>query len=166
MASPALDYHFAAPVLRLETGLRQHYVPLPHDIADAFQAAGVRRLAATLNGHPVRRALQGRRDGERYVMLSHDLLRQIGARFGDIVTIHLQPDPEPDRIDLADELVEALRQDAAAAERFYGFTPGLQRSLAHYVNSAKRPETRVRRALELARKLRTYTLSSDLHPGA
>jgi hypothetical protein len=39
----------------------------------------------------------------------------------------------------------------------------MQRSIASYVTSAKRQETRIKRALELAHKLKTYTLYGDLH---
>jgi uncharacterized protein YdeI (YjbR/CyaY-like superfamily) len=58
----------------------------------------------------------------------------------------------------------ALEQDEEAAARFYAMTRGRQRSLASYVTSAKREETRVKRAVELAHKLRTRTLYGDLHP--
>ena len=160
----AREFHFAAPVLRMQTGLRQHYVPLPAEVAAACAAAGgMRRVIATLNGHAFRRAVQSSRDGERFVLLGLPLLREIGARPGDMVTVSLAPDPEPDRIDLGDELAAALEQDAAAAERFFAMPPGRQRSLAYYVTSAKREDTRIARALELAHKLRTHTLYGDLH---
>lgn len=154
-------YRYTAPVLRLDTDMRQHYVPVPHDIADALSAAGVRRLVATLNGHPVRRALHRTRDGERFVVLSRSLLRDIGARFGETITVVLQPDPDPDAVDLGEELAAVLEQDEAAAARFASLTPGRQRSLAHYVTSARRAETRISRALELAHKLKTHTLYGD-----
>lgn len=163
MGTPEQAHEFAAPVLRQDDGMRMHYVPLPDEIADALQAEGVRRLDCTLNGLPVRRAIQRRRDGPRYLLLSQSLLREIGARFGDTVTVGLRPDPNPEHIELGEELEAALDQDAAAAERFYGMTPGRQRSLASYVTSAKRTGTRIKRALELAHKLRTHTLYGDLH---
>ena len=38
--------------------------------------------------------------------------------------------------------------------------------MAHYVGSAKGLDTRINRAVELARKLRTRTLYGDLNPEA
>lgn len=154
-------YHFAAPVLRLNNGMRMHYFPLPMEISDALQDAGVRRLILTLGGHTVKRAVQGRKDGERFIVLSRDLMRTLGVSYGEMLDVELRPDPEPDRVDLPKEFVEVLKQEPDAAERFYGFTPGKQRSLAHYVASAKRSGTRIKRALELAHKLKTYTLHGD-----
>ncbi|MEO0973902.1 MAG: YdeI/OmpD-associated family protein, partial [Pseudomonadota bacterium] len=65
-----------------------------------------------------------------------------------------------------EEPFAVLAEDEEAATRFETFTPGKQRSLAHHVTSAKRTETRERRAYELARKIRTYTLHGDTPPGS
>jgi hypothetical protein len=164
MASPPPEHAFLAPVLRQEGGFRFHYLPLPDDVADALQADGVRRLLVTLNGCSCTRAVQGRRDGERYLLLGQALLRQIAAAYGDVVEVVVRPDPDPDRVALGEELEAALDQDEEAAARFFAMTPGRQRSLAYYVTSGRRPETRIKRALELVHKLRTRTLYGDLHP--
>jgi hypothetical protein len=163
MPDPSLAFAFAAPVLRLEDAFRYHYLPLPDDVAAAYEAAGVRRLIATLNGHAFRRAVQGR-EGGRCLIVGLPILRAIGAAYGDAVAVELRPDPDPGAVDLGPEFEAALDQDEAAAARFYAMTPGRQRSLAYYVTSAKREETRIKRALELAHKLRTHTLYGDRPP--
>jgi len=155
-------FSFVAPVLVHETGMRQHYLPLPADVDDAFRAAKARRVIATLNGHTVRRAIVNRKTSGRHLVLSRDLMRQLDVAYGELVEVELVADPAPDHVDLG-ELVEALAADPEAKARFDTFTPGKQRSLAHYVTSAKRPETREARAEELATKLRTYTLYGDTH---
>ena len=91
------------------------------------------------------------------------VLRDIGARLGGTVTVVLQPDPDPDSIDLGEELTVVLEQDEQAAARFDSMSPGRRRSLAYYVTSAKRVDTRIRRALDLAHKLKTRTLHGDLN---
>ncbi len=154
-------YAFAAPVLRLETTFRYHFLPVPADVGEALWNAGTRRLIATLNGHDVRRALLRTAEGHYHVLVGLPLLRTIGAREGDLVAVDLRPDPEPNRIDLDEAFAAILDQDEEAAARFFAFTPGRQRSLASYVTSAKRPETRVKRALELAEKIKTHTLYGD-----
>ncbi len=77
------------------------------------------------------------------------------------LTVTIEPDPEPNAIDVCDEFLIALEQDPDAMERWEELTPGKQRSLAHHVSSAKREETRIKRALDLAMKLRTRTLHGD-----
>jgi hypothetical protein len=157
-------YSFPAPVLRLETQLRQHYVPVPSDIAKELEEYGTRRVIATINGLTVRRALLNNKAGDRYIFVSLDILRQIRASLNDIVLVDLMSDPDPNHIDLGEEFETVLEQDDKAADRFFGMTPGKQRGLAHYVTSAKRIETRIKRALEMAHKLRTHTLHGDMDP--
>jgi hypothetical protein len=161
MPPESLRFEFPAPVLRQPEGFRYHYLPLPPDIAEAFEAAGVKRVVTQLNGRTIRRAIQGNRDGERFLIFGLALLRDAGVAPEDVVILSIEPDPEPDRIDVPDELVEALAEDAEAGARFEAMTQGRQRGLSYYVDSAKRPETRVKRAAEIAYKLRTFTLHGD-----
>ncbi|MCA9212118.1 MAG: DUF1905 domain-containing protein [Planctomycetales bacterium] len=160
MLSPSSE-PFATMLSRQESGLRYHYLPIPPGIADAYAEQGIRRVIATVNGVPIRRGMQRTADGEHFVVVNGDMMRTFGAGVGDIVTVELAPDPEPDHIDMAIEFVEVLEMDEEVAARFYSFSPGKQRGLALYVSSAKREETRIKRALELAYKLRTYTLYGD-----
>lgn len=138
-----------------------HYAPLPLDISDAFESAGVRRVIVTLNGLEIRRAIMGRKDGERHVLLGIPFLRKARIKEGDMAHLEIRRDPAPDTIDLGEEFTEVLEMDEEASERFYAMTPGKQRSLAYYVTSARREETRIKRALALAHKLRTHTLHGD-----
>ncbi len=159
--SDADPYSFVAPLLRTEEGMTQHYVPLPAEVADRLQADGVRRVVGTMNGYPVNRGVMNNRHGEHFLLLGLPLMRDVGVGVGDPVEVVVRPDPEPARIEMAEEFEIALEQDAEAGARFYAMTPGRRRSLNYYVVSAKRPETRIKRALELAHKIRTETLYGD-----
>lgn len=157
---------------RPDDALRMHTLVVPSDVATAVLATGSRRVLVTLAGATVARALQTRvldPDGpgdarEHLIVLSGALVRDLGLRAGARLPVTLALDPAPDDLRLPDELIAALDLDSDAAARFATFTPGRQRSLGHYVASAKRPETREKRGLEIATKLRTYILYGDLHP--
>lgn len=164
MESAGAAYQFAAPVLRLETGMKMHYMPLPIDVAADLNEKKIRRVMGTLNGVSVRRAVMGKKSEEQYLVLGRSLLREIGVIVGDTLLAELNVDPDPDFVDVGEEFEAVLADDPEAARRFFGMTPGKQRSLAHYVNSAKRVETRIKRALEVAYKLRTYSLYGDTAP--
>ena len=159
------EHHFIAPVLKADTGfLKQHFVPVPGDIAEVLLEAGTRRVIASLNGREYRRAIQNSKDGEYFIQLGLPIMKEIGAQYGDEIRVGLTSDPDPDAVDLGEEFSEVLEMDEEAAARFFGFSPGKQRGLALYVNSAKRSETRIKRALEVAHKLKTYTLYGDKKP--
>jgi len=161
MSRPKNTIEFAAPVLGyVDRGMRLHYLPLPSDIADDLLSKGIKRLVGTMNGTPFNRAIQVNK-GERLFILGRTILKEIGAVRGDTIIVIMWPDPTPDEPELPEELVEVLAQEPEAAARFYGFTPGKQRSYAIYVTGVKRTETRIKRALDLAHKLRTHTLHED-----
>lgn len=161
--SPSTDdeFVFVTAVDRLNHSFGFHYLRVPDEVADALIASGSRRVIATINGFEVKRALQSSREAGQIIVVGLSILKEAGVELGHPVEVVLWPDPEPDRIDLCEEFETVLEQDPEAAERFFDMTPGMQRSIAMYANSAKRVETRIKRALELAHKLRTRTLHGD-----
>jgi hypothetical protein len=152
---------FTSRVERTDSGMRFHVIPLPDAVAARFLAAGHRRVIATLNGRAVRRAIQGSKGSGHHLVLGKAELRDCGIALGETVKVTLEPDPEPEAIDLSEEFREVLRQDAAARARWESFPTGRQRSLAHYLTGAKSSESRLKRAVEIAEKLRTHTLHGD-----
>ncbi|MEM6337779.1 MAG: YdeI/OmpD-associated family protein [Bacteroidota bacterium] len=157
-----MTHAFAAPILRhVHPGtMTQHIIPIPDDVAEALLSSGTRRVVVRLNDLDIKRALH-KAGGQTVLVVSRRLLRDLKASEGDFVTVDIMSDPNPDHVDVPEELAAALAQDDEARARFEAMTPGKQRSLTHHVNSAKRSETRLKRAHELAYKLRTYTLNGD-----
>lgn len=166
MKKNALRFEFAARLepLPSATGVTQ-IAPVPEEIAQAWKDAGIRRLVGTVNGHPARRALQNHADGGSFIMLGRPLLKEAGAGVRSTVRMVFEPDPDPDALDMPAEFAAVLEQDEAARTRWETFTTGMQRSLLLYVTSAKREETRIRRSLDLARKIRGRRLHGDLAKG-
>ena len=149
---------FAGPVLRETGGMGMHYVPLPAQVDAAL--AGAKAVAGTLNDVPFRRAVHGRKDGAPRLRFGKAVLRQAGLALGETAFVELEA-ADPNIVRVPAELAAALGQDREAWERWDTFTPGRQRSLAMQVERAKRAETRERRALDLARQIRTRTLPTD-----
>ncbi|MFK7844503.1 MAG: YdeI/OmpD-associated family protein [Rhodothermales bacterium] len=160
--SEEITYDFNAPLLKSINGfLKQHYAPVPVEIAEAVIKTGSRRVIVVINGKTIRRAVQNSKHGEFFMLLGQSLLKEIGVVLGDDLAISLKPDPDPDFVELGEEFAEVLEMDEAASTRFFSFTPGKQRGLATHVNGAKREETRIKRALEIAHKIKTFTLYDD-----
>jgi hypothetical protein len=124
-------HHFKTEVIQLYGGMQHHALPVPDAIADALRANGHHRVLASFCGKTYKRALQGRKEAECVLILSRAMMKETGLGMGDGVAIDIWSDPEPDAIELPEAFAEVLDQDPEAAERFYGFTPGKQRSLVH-----------------------------------
>jgi hypothetical protein len=122
----------------------------------AWQAVGgkaTKRVIATLNGHAERLGLLPQEGGGRYLMLRKELCQRLGLAIGQEVDVQLAPDPNPDYVDLPDELAEALAAWPEAETAFQAQTGAMRRARARKVADAKRPETRARYAVELAERL-------------
>jgi len=154
-------YTFTTRIERLTDSARHHYVPVPAEVVAAIKGKGARRVIATINGLELKRALTSRKYGPTFLILGQPYLRQLGLQLGDPVSVQLMIDEEPDRVDLAEELQAVLDTDDEAALLFRAMTPGMQRSINIYVEQAKHTDTRIKRALELAQKMKAGTLNSQ-----
>ena len=164
--SSAPVFDFPAPILknRDHPDWTFHYLPVPPDVADALLASGTRRVILEVNGREAKRALFNNKDGEYHLVVGLTVLRDLGVQPEDVIVASLRTDPDPNTVEIPPEFEEALEHDAAAAERFATFSPGKKRSVASYITQAKREETRMKRAYEIAHKLSSYTLLGDPPP--
>ncbi|MFK7989460.1 MAG: YdeI/OmpD-associated family protein [Sandaracinaceae bacterium] len=138
---------FVAPVLfdpAVEAGYMKHFVPIPSDVAARLGSA--KRRVGSVDGRPFRRVMHRRPDGSPCLKFGEGWLREAGLPDGTEVLVVLGEDPNPDAVDLPDELQAALSNDAEAKLLWTMLTPGKQRTLAYGVERAKRPDTRRRRA--------------------
>jgi hypothetical protein len=119
----------------------------------AVGGKATKRVIATLNGHAERLGLLPQEGGGRYLLIRKDLCQQLGLDVGQELTVSLAPDPNPDHVDLPDELAEALAAWPEADAAFQAQNGAMRRAIARKVADAKRPETRARYAVELAERL-------------
>ena len=120
---------------------------------------GLKRVIVTIRGHALRLGLLPLEGGGRYLMLNKDVCATVGIQFGDEVEAAIAPDPNPDHVDLPEELAEALAAWPEAEVAFQNYSGAHRRSMARLVAEGKQRETRIRRALKL-----TENLGRGLHP--
>lgn len=133
---------------------------LPEDVAEALGAKGNLRVEGTVNGVPFRLALHKPKRGGFFLLVGKPFRQQLGSSAAGVVDVEIWVDPRPNQVDLPKELEAALAQEAGIREAFEReLTAGRRRSLAHYVNSAKTEETRIKRALEILE----HMLSGTIH---
>ena len=162
MKAPS-KYDFSATLSRFDGKAAYHYVEVPSELALKIIGTGSRRVIVKIFDKEYRRAILNRKPDLNYIFIGKAVMNEQGILCGAILDLEIWSDPNPEDLGIPEELTETLKQDKEAAERFYAFTPGRQRSMAHYVKTAKRTETKIKRSLELAHKLRTYTLYGDLN---
>ena len=123
----------------------------------AWQAVGgkaTKRVLVTIGSHTERLGLLPLEGGGRYLMLRKELCARLGVEIGQELTIGLAPDPNPDHIDLPDELAEALAAWPEAEEAYRNrINNAMRRAMVRHVEEAKTPETRTRRVMQLVERL-------------
>lgn len=152
-------YHFTAPLSPLGGQIAYTGVFIPDEIMEQLPK-GRLRTKGLMNNTPFSLAIQYRKAGNSFLMVSATMRRALKIRMGEQVKVQFEL-VDPDIVDMPEELEAVLSQDEEAAALYYAFTPGLQRSLAHYVHSVKNVDSRIKRALELAYKIKTRTLYRD-----
>jgi hypothetical protein len=128
-------------------------VRVPEAIATALLAAGTRRIYLKLAGHMMRRALMPTGGGGFHLVISQEMRRHTGIDTTAPLYVTIWSDPEPDSIDIPEELYWALDAEPGAQAEFDKLTKGRQRGLCYYLYTAKRDDTRAKRAVDVVQKM-------------
>lgn len=138
-----------------------HYgIIIPEEILATLPEAKRYRVKGFINKTPFALAINSLRGGFKYFAVGSPLRKACKIRQGEEVEVSFYL-VDPNLVELPDELIEVLAQDEEGNNLWQSFTPGLQRSLAYYVQSVKNTDSRIKRSLELIHKAKTRTLFSQ-----
>lgn len=144
-------YTFETQLKKVHDSHVNTIIVVPDKIIKSLPAEGRVRTKGTFNNTPFALAIQFKKDGTRYFSFSAGLRKKARLGSGDPVKVRFWI-VDPDLIDVPEELQAVLEQDLDAMKAWNSFTPGLQRGLAHYVNSVKNVDSRIKRAIEMMEK--------------
>ncbi len=156
---PKSNFEFTAPLAPLEGSYVESGIFLPAELIEQLPAKRL-RATGTVNDIPFSLAIQYRKSGLRFFMINKSLVKTAGLKFGKMARVNFAL-VDADELVLAEELQAVIDQDEKANEVWNTFTRGLQRSLAHYVNSAKSVDVRIKRAIEMMEKAKAGTLTAQ-----
>ena len=128
------------------------YVVVPFDVEQVY---GVKRLKAlaTIDGVPYRGSVVRMGGPEHLLIILKDIRRQIGKDPGDEVTITLEEDVTPRRVELAEDVAAALAAQPQAAAAFAALAYTHQREYVQWIEEAKRADTRARRIVQMVERV-------------
>lgn len=150
---PPEPHRFTAPLERTPGKGGGYFLRFPHSVEDVYGTRGSVRVKATFNGLPVDRALIPKGDGSHYLIVSGEMRRKLRIAEGSPVRVELVKDENPDEVPLPEELEAALDLEPGARETFDRLKVGVRRGMAYWVNSAKSPDVRARRATDLLNRI-------------
>jgi hypothetical protein len=130
-----------------------HFVLVPKYVSDFFGAKGRTRVLGTMNGVEIDRALIPDGNGRHEIVIGTDVRKKTKVKEGMKIAFTIYRNPEPDAVVIPEELLAALELEPEAFAKFEKFTPGMKRNMAYWVNTGKQTETRIKRSLEILRRI-------------
>jgi Domain of unknown function (DUF1905)/Bacteriocin-protection, YdeI or OmpD-Associated len=140
---------FRAPIVAADRG--GAYVVVPTTVVDALGGGGRIPVRATFDGVEYRGSVASM-GGEKVLGVLKAIREQLGKGEGDQVTVTVDRDMAERTVTMPDDLVRAL-DDAGAREAFDALSYSHQREYVNWVEEAKRPETRLRRVVQMVERV-------------
>jgi hypothetical protein len=148
---PVKPIKFKAPLEEVDAALISTVIYIPTAVMKKLPQHRV-RVKGTMNGAPFALAVQYRKSGKSFFIVSKPLRKAAEIRPGSVVDVQFRI--VSDKVDIPEELEAVLAQDDDGMKGWNLLTPGLQRGLCHYVNSVKNVDSRISRALYLVNKVK------------
>lgn len=117
---------------------------VPAEVVDELGGGARPRVTITINGHSWRSRVAIMR-GRHLLGLSNANRQAAGVAIGDEVEVELELDTEPRVVVEPADFARALDDDPVARAAYDRLTDGRKREHVRAIESAKRPETRLRR---------------------
>ena len=140
-------------------------VRVPVDVAKVWGVRGQLKVTGQINGFPFRTSLFPTGKGSHVLMVNKKMQAGGKVQQGMKAKFVLQPDLTPREVSVPEELVRVLKQSKALRRFYDSFNYSMRDFMAKWVGEGKKPETRRRRADELAERLMlTMEAENELPP--
>ena len=159
MPASKKSFSFSGTLQPIEGLLVQAAIFLPKEIIRELPKGRV-RVKGTFNQIPFALAVQYKKDGGRFFVVSLVLRKAIKIKIGDAVDVKFKL-VDSNKVDLPEELEAVLAQDDDGAKAWSKVTPGRQRGIIHYITSTKNIDLRIKRSIQMVDRAKSGTLHAQ-----
>ena len=136
-------------------GNSYHLLLIPEaEALEIVSEIGKRVILQAEGKPPLHCAIQKNKTIGYFITLGKSTKDKLKIEAGDILQITFLPDTSKYQLDLCEEFQAVLETDLDGEACFDKLKPGMQRGIIHYVNSAKRSDTRIERSLKIIGKIK------------
>lgn len=146
-------HKFQARLERAGNNLGWTIVRIPEKVTKALGKRGQARVKGRVNGFEFRSSLFPDGEGRHILLVNKTMQKGGGVLPGGIARLEIEADTEERVVEVPGELMKALHQDKAVLRYYEGLSRSVRRDIARWVGEAKQPQTRARRAEEIAERL-------------
>jgi hypothetical protein len=114
------------------------YLTIPAEVVNQFENKRHTRLICTINEHfSFQCGLNHLGDGNFFVIIGSQKMKEIGKKLGDKVRFEIKEDPNPLGVDIPEVLEAVLEQDEELKSIFENLSLGKQRSVIFAIQKIK-----------------------------
>lgn len=153
-------FKFSAPIEKLDEKGSYTAVFLPEVLISKLPK-GRLRVKGFINSTPFSLAIQYRKNGFRFFLISGALRREAKVKLAETVNVRFIL-VDNDMVEIPEELSIVLEQDIEANELWNSFSSAWKRGFSHYVNSVKNTDSRIKRAIQIMEKAKRGKLYAQI----
>jgi hypothetical protein len=121
------------------------YIEFPYDVKQVFEGKGRVKIKAYFDGIEYRGSLVKMGGPCHFVGIRKDIQKLLGKKPGDNVHMVIEEDLEERTVEVPQDLQELLKKDSVAQTFFQKLSFSHQKEYVQWIDSAKKPETRMTR---------------------
>ncbi len=106
------------------------------------------------NGEKTHRALRPSKNGYYFIAINKKITERQGWQDGMRFKVELEEDNSEYQMEAPEEFYEVLAQDPEGKALFHSQTPGRQRSMLHFISSAKSSQLRIERTMMFIERMK------------
>jgi Domain of unknown function (DUF1905)/Bacteriocin-protection, YdeI or OmpD-Associated len=144
---------FRATLERIQSRLGWTIIRIPFDVSKVWGTRGQLRVKGEINGFAFRTSLFPARGGGHILLVNKNMQKGGDARQGMSAQFRLQPDLEKRIAVVPAELQRFFHEDAYLRRWFEKLNHSTRSEIGKWIIQIKNPETRVRRAEQMAERL-------------
>lgn len=144
---------FKAVLEKGERALGWTIARVPFDPAKAWKKRVRLRVKGSVNGFAFRTSLFSITAGGYFLLVNQRMQKGGDVRAGEMAEFALEPDLEPRKAEMPDELAVLLDEEPGLREWYDELSEYTRRTICAMVSEAKTEETRLRRAEQWAERL-------------
>ncbi len=130
------------------------YISFPFDVFELYGKKGQVKVKALFDNRVLYRGSLSRMSFPCHVLgMTKEIREKLGKSFGDTVDVIIEQDLEERIVDVPIDIIECLQLAPNLKVVFDAFSYSHKKEIVQWIDSAKKPETRANRILNLLKRL-------------
>lgn len=145
----------------MRSPLKWVIIHVPFNVGETWGSRGQVKVRVSVNGEPFRTSLFPTRSGTHFMIVNKKMQKAAEVKVGMAAGFVMEPDREARTVNTPVEVDRALKQDRALLKFYNGLNHSTRNEICRWVSEPKSPESRTRRADQIAERL-LETMEAEL----